>query len=74
MMRWRVEGLLLQPLGKEGSHELKADLEEKLEIQSSFELGWELTNQISNLKSPAYLERRDVGLSETSTYKSLPPS
>lgn len=74
MMRWRVGELLLQPLGEEGSHELKADLEEKPSIQSNFELGWEVTNQVSNWKSLAYLERQYVGLSETITNKPLPPS
>ena len=74
MMRWRVGELLLQPLGEEGSRELKADLEERPSIQSNFELGWEVTNQVSNWKSPAYLKRQYVGLSETITNKPLPPS
>lgn len=74
MIRWRVGELLVQPLGEEGSHELKADLEVKPSSQSNFELGWEVTNQVSNWKSLAYLERQYVGLSETSTNKPLPAS
>lgn len=68
MMRWRMEELPLQPLGEEGSYDLKADLEEKLEVKLGLELGWALTNQVGDLKPPAYLQKRQyVGVSEPRT-------
>lgn len=58
MMRWRVEEPLLQPSGKEGPRDLKADLEETLEIKSHFQLHWDPRHQASKLKPLAYLEKR----------------